>query len=275
MKKNYEKINRLTICGLLATLVLSLVACGPSSSSDFSESSSPAPELVVFAAASTTNAMQDIAQLYYEKSGVKLVSSFASSSTLAKQIESGAPAAVFISANPKWMDYLEASDDVAAGTRQDLLGNRIVFIAPVESAIDELVVSPQLELASLLGEGGRLAMGDPAHVPAGIYGQQALTALDLWTSISDRVAPMKDVRAALAIVERGETPLGVVYATDAAMSDRVKVVGVFPAESHPPIIYPVAQIGETANTQARAFLEFLQTAEAQAVFERYGFAVVR
>jgi molybdate transport system substrate-binding protein len=275
MNMNYKTMKSLLCHGSLVVWLLFLSACGPSVSSSVDEGDGPEVELLVFAAASTTNAVQDIAQLYYKMSGVKIVSSFASSSTLAKQIESGAPADVFISANPKWMDYLEASGDVLAGTRGDLLGNRIVCIAPAESELGELVVDANLDLSGLLGSSGRLAMGDPKHVPAGIYGQQALMALNLWGSVAERVAPMKDVRAALAIVERGETPLGIVYATDAAMSSRVKVVGVFPASSHPAIIYPVAQVGAATSEPAQAFLEFLKTPSAQAVFEGYGFSVVK
>lgn len=227
-------------------------------------------DVVVFAAASTTNAMREIAAEYTAATGIKVVTSFASSSTLAKQIEQGAPADVYISANPKWMRYLEATGRVQTHTRADLLGNRIVLIAPLSSALEPVALDGKLDFSGMLGVDGRLAMGDPAHVPAGIYGKQALEALGLWSEVSNCVAPMSDVRAALAVVERGETPLGVVYATDAALSQRVKVVAVFPADSHPAIVYPVAAVSENLSA-AEALIEFLKSDRAQAIFTKYGF----
>ncbi len=226
--------------------------------------------LTVFAAASTTNAVTDIAKLYEASHPVKIRLSFASSSTLAKQIEKGAPADVYLSANPKWMNYLEERDAIVKDSRKDLLGNRLVLIAPADSAIGELTVDSHLDLSGLLGE-GRLSMGDPDHVPAGMYGKKALTHLGLWEGIQDKIARAKDVRAALVLVERGECPLGEVYATDAAISSKVRVAGLFPESSHPSIVYPAALITDTKVSQS--FLAFLQSDEAAQIFKKYGFSI--
>lgn len=232
------------------------------------------PETVtVFAAASTTNAVTEIGRLFEKGKTGKFRSSFASSSTLAKQIEQGAPADVYISADIKWMDYLETKKMIAPGTRFNLLSNRIVLIAPKDSSINHIDIRPGLDLVKLLGD-GRLSMGDPDHVPAGIYGMKAFEKLGIWSSIENRVARTRDVRAALALVERGETPLGQVYATDAAISDKVKVVGIFPQDSHPPIVYPVAIVAGRKSEAAEQFIEFLKGPEAKAIFEKYGFTVL-
>lgn len=232
-----------------------------------------AADVTVFAAASTTNAVTDICALYMAgHAGDKVVTSFASSSTLAKQIDNGAPADIYLSANTKWMDYLAEHKMIEPASRSDLLGNRIVLIAPAQSLTANVDVKPGFPLADLLAD-GRLSMGDPEHVPAGIYGKQALVQLNVWDSVQSKVAAMKDVRAALAMVERGEVPLGLVYATDAAISTKVRVVGVFPEESHPPIVYPVAIVAGHSNPTAEAFLQFLKSPDARAVFEKYGFAV--
>lgn len=230
-----------------------------------------AKKVTVFAAASTTNALTDIAKLFTEKGMGDFTPSFASSSTLAKQIVQGAPADIFLSANPKWMDYLEKEGMIEPGTRADLLGNRIVLIAPAASDIT-VEIKAGLDLASILGD-EKLAMGDPDHVPAGIYGKQAMESLGMWEAVSPKVARAKDVRAALALVERGEAPLGVVYATDAAISDKVRVVAAFPGSAHPPITYPVALVKEKATPTAKAFLEFLRSPEAKVIFEKYGFSL--
>ncbi len=229
-----------------------------------------AEKVTVFAAASTTNAITDIAGLFEAQGFGRATLSFASSSTLAKQIEKGAPAEVYLSANLKWMDYLADKGAIVSSSRFDLLSNRIVLIAPAMSALDKVLVNADLNLTGLLGE-GRLAMGDPDHVPAGMYGKKALEKLGLWNKAKDKAARAKDVRAALVLVERGEAPLGQVYATDAAISKKVKIVGVFPEESHPPIVYPVALVRETKAAQR--FLDFLRTPAARDVFRKYGFGV--
>lgn len=236
----------------------------------------PAPGIAqevvtVFAAASTTNALGEAAKLYESQGQGKVVCSFASSSTLAKQIEQAAPANVFLSADEKWMDYLDERHLVEPGTRKDLLGNRLALIAPADSQA-QAVVGPGLDLARLLA-GSRLAVGDPSHVPAGTYAKVALTKLGLWDQVADKLAPAADVRAALALVERGEAPLGVVYSTDAAISPKVRVVGLFPADSHPPIVYPLALVAGKATPAARAFVAFLRGAQAKAIFAKYGFAI--
>lgn len=228
--------------------------------------------VTVFAAASTTNAVTEIGNLFENRKMGKFRSSFASSSTVAKQIEQGAPADIYISANIKWMDYLETKKMIEPGTRFDLLSNRIVLIAPKDSSINHIDIRPGFDLVKLLGD-GRFSMGDPDHVPAGIYGMKALEKLGVWPSIEKRVARAKDVRAALALVERGETPLGQVYATDAAILDKVKVVGIFPLESHPPIVYPVAVVAGRKSKLSGLFIDFLKGPEARAVFEKYGFTV--
>jgi molybdate transport system substrate-binding protein len=228
--------------------------------------------ITVFAAASTTNAVTEIGRLFADEKPLRFVPSFASSSTLAKQIEQGAPVDVYISANKRWMDYLEEKELVLLATRFDLLSNRIVLIAPRDSKIDRIHVHPGFELAKWL-QGGWLAMGDPDHVPAGMYAQQALARLGVWQVVEGRVARAKDVRAALVLVERGEAALGIVYATDAAITEKVKIVGVFPQESHPPIVYPVAIVTGAQTPIVEGFMDFLRTTEAKMVFEKHGFEV--
>lgn len=233
--------------------------------------SASAAETSLFAAASTTNAMTDIIAAFTEETGHMVTPSFASSSTLAKQIEQGAPAEVYVSANPKWMDFLADAGLLVEGSRADLLGNALVLIAPKESPLDALTVDDSLDLAALL-DGGRLSVGDPEHVPAGMYAKDALTSLGLWTTAEPALARANDVRAALALVERGEAPLGIVYSTDAAISDGVKIVGTFPASSHAPITYPVALVEDTPA--ARALLSYLGSETAAKIFARYGFRMV-
>ncbi|MDL2275522.1 molybdate ABC transporter substrate-binding protein [Desulfosarcina sp. OttesenSCG-928-G10] len=240
----------------------------------FSAGSAAAAEVTIFAAASTTTAITEIGDLYAAKNLGTVKSSFASSSTLAKQIESGAPADVFLSANIEWMDFLADKKAIDPSTRQDLLGNRLVLIAPADSSVKTVEIKPGFDLVGLLGKDGRLATGNPEHVPAGMYGKTALSALGTWNSVKDRIAPMKDVRAALVLVERAEAPLGIVYATDAAISDKVRVVGTFPENTHPPIVYPVAAVAGKNTEAANAFITFLASPEAKAIFARYGFHVI-
>jgi molybdate transport system substrate-binding protein len=230
-------------------------------------------EALVFAAASTTNALTQIGELYETQEKGKVKISFASSSTLAKQIASGAPADVYLSANQKWMNFLEEKATIEKTTRFDILGNRIVLIVPKDSSIQSVDINPELDVQTLLGKNGRLSIGDPGHVPAGMYGKKALEKLGLWPKVDGRLAPMKDVRAALVLVERGEAPLGLVYATDAAISQKVRVVGTFPLESHPPIVYPVAAVTGGNSEAAAAFMDFLKSAGAREIFEKFGFEV--
>jgi molybdate transport system substrate-binding protein len=230
-------------------------------------------DVTVFAAASTTNALTEIARLYEAGGKGKVTLSFASSSTLAKQIENGAPADVFLSANAEWMNYLEEKKLLAPESRLDLLGNSIVFIVPAASGVQTLDVTPQLDVAALLGKDGLLAVGDPAHVPVGAYAKAALEHLHLWSQVEKRIAAAKDVRAGMALVERGESPLGIVYASDAVISDKVRVVGVFPAASHPNIDYPVAAVATSQSDAARGFIAFMRAPEAKKIWAGYGFAV--
>jgi molybdate transport system substrate-binding protein len=228
-------------------------------------------EVMVFAAASTANAIQDVISLYGARGADRVVASFAASSALARQIENGAPADIYISANPRWMDHLDGAGLIEAASRRDLLGNRLVLIAPADSPVNvDLSAKPALDF--LLGD-GRLALADPAYVPAGQYARAALEALGLWPAVAGAVAPMNNVRAALVLVERGEAPLGVVYATDAAITEGVRVAGVFPESSHPPITYPVAIVAGRETVAVRAFHDFLFADAARAVFAAHGFVV--
>jgi molybdate transport system substrate-binding protein len=261
MRRKLDHILRITS----VLLVLSGVTAGCATAAE-------QETVTVFSAGSTINAVTDIAGLFMQQKQGRVVTSFAASSTLAKQIENGAPAEVYISANAKWMDYLEEKKIIDAATRFDLLSNRIVLVAPAGSKVIHVDIKTGFALADLLGD-DRLAMGDPDHVPAGIYGRKALETLGIWDSVAGKVARSKDVRAALALVERGETPLGVVYTTDAAISKNVSVVGTFPETCHPPIVYPAALVGSRHSQVARRFIEFLKTPDAKAVFKRYGFSV--
>lgn len=226
--------------------------------------------LLIFAAASTTNLVSELGQIFSKRSGIAVTNSFAASSTLAKQISQGAPAQVYISANEKWMDYLQGQGLLAKGTRVNLLRNQLVLIAPLDSSLSRVKIAPGLDLAALLA-GGWLAMGNPDHVPAGIYGKQALTSLGAWRSIKGMVAASATVRGALALVELGEAPLGVVYSTDAKISRKVKVVGVFPPKTHTPIVYPAAVVAGNDTPRARRYLAFLGSDRAREVFRKYGF----
>ncbi len=228
------------------------------------------PPLTVFAAASLTNALQDVGVLWTAAGHGKVVFSFASSSTLAQQIEHGAPAALFFSADEKWMDDLAAHGGLADGTRRDLVGNSLVLVEP-KASMKPIALAPGTKLDTVLGLSGRLAVGDPAHVPAGIYAQQALQKLGLWQSVQTRLAPADSVRSALRLVELGEAPAGIVYATDVGVSPKLAIAGTFPAASHDPIRYPAAIVKAGDSKQARDFLAFLQTQPARDVFEHYGF----
>ena len=231
-----------------------------------------ADSVVVFAAASLTTAMAEIETGFEAATGHDLVVSLAGSSALARQIQQGAPADIFISASPDWMDRLDADGLLAAGSRFDLLGNALVLVASGTEAAP-VEIGPGLDLAGLIG-GGRLAMALVDAVPAGIYGKAALDRLGLWDGIAGQVAQADNARAALAFVATGEAPFGIVYATDAAASDRVTVVGSFPADTRPPIVYPVAALANRDAVAAAAFLDYLRGAAARAAFARQGFTVL-
>ena len=224
-------------------------------------------KLTVFAAASLTNALGEISSQYEKEKLVKVVQSYAASSTLAKQIENGAPADVFVSADTKWMDYLQDKQRIDPATRSNLLGNKLVLIAPKGKAI-KVEFMPAFDFAKAFD--GRLCTGDVESVPVGIYAKQALTNLNWWNNVKMRIVGAQDVRAALAFVERGECALGIVYETDAKITNKVEIVGTFPAESHSPVIYPVALVAGAKNAD-KAYLEYLKSTPASAVFRKYGF----
>ena len=229
-----------------------------------------ADKITVFAAASLTNAMQDIATQYQKEKGVQVVSSFASSSTLARQIEQGAPADLFISADQQWMDYSISKQQMVENTRYTLLGNELVLVAAKDSKMANVEINDQTPWAKLLGD-SRLAVGDPDHVPAGIYAKEALQKLGAWSTLEPKLARASDVRGALALVEREEAPLGIVYGSDAIASKKVKVVGTFPASSHKPVEYPMAIVKDHEKPEVRAFYNYLKTPAASAIFKHYGF----
>jgi len=244
-----------------AVLVAALGVAGPTAAQ--------AQNLTIFAAASLKNALDEIDARYQKRSGEKTAISYAASSALAKQAESGAPADIFISADLDWMDYLEKRQLVRPGTRSNLLRNEIVLVAPADSKA-ALVIGPGFPLAAALGN-QRLAMADPDSVPAGKYGKAALEHLGVWPSISDKVARAENVRAALNFVSRGEAPFGVVYRTDAAADKKVRIIGAFPANSHPEIIYPVAQLTGGKSPSAERYLAFLKSPESSDIFRKHGF----
>lgn len=229
-----------------------------------------AEKITVFAAASLTNAMNEISEQYQKENKVEVVSSYASSSTLARQIEQGAPANLFISADQQWMNYAIDKHLKVENTRYTLLGNELVLIAPKDSKIEKVEINKQTDWKKLL-DGGRLAVGDPEHVPVGIYAKEALSYLGAWDTVNPLLARTNNVRSGMALVERDEAPLGIVYGSDAVASQKVKVVGIFPADSHKPVEYPMAIVKDQDNQATRDFYEYLKTPAASEVFKRYGF----
>ncbi|MDZ4736436.1 MAG: molybdate ABC transporter substrate-binding protein [Rhodospirillaceae bacterium] len=228
--------------------------------------------LTILAAASLTNAIEEIGAQYEAETGKTVRFSFAASSALAKQIEAGAPAQIFAAADQKWMDYLAERNLIEADTRVSPIGNSLVLIVPADSAAGDITINGSTDLGALLGVDGRLSVGDPDHVPAGIYAKEALESLGLWAAVEPRLAHAEDVRAALVLVERGEAPLGIVYATDAAISDKVRVIGSFPADSHTPITYPFAMIAGQNGEDAHAFFRYVTGPEGFETFRKYGFS---
>jgi molybdate transport system substrate-binding protein len=231
------------------------------------------PPITVFAAASLTNVLQDLGDAFSKETSIPVRFSFAASSALARQIENGAPADVFFSADLEWMDYLQTRHLIEADSRHDVLANRLVLIAPAASMV-KLTIQPHFALAAALGK-GRLATGDPDSVPAGRYARQALTALGVWNEVQDKIVRADSVRSALAFVDRGEAPLGIVYETDALIDKNVRVVDVFPADSHLPIVYPIALTGAGKSAEhkfgAAKFVAFVRGPAGDAAFKAYGF----
>lgn len=233
--------------------------------------SAAAQDLVVFAAASLQNAFQEVGRVYQQKTSRTVKFSFAASSALARQIEQGAPAAVFASADEQWMDYLQQRNLVVKETRKSLLGNRLVLVVPAASTA-KIDIKPNFDFQGLLGADGRWVTGDPSNVPVGRYAQQALTWLGVWDFAQTRLVRSENVRVALSFVERGEVVAGVVYETDAAVSQKVRVAGVFPEDSHAPVIYPVAAVAKNNTPSARDFLQFLEGTEAREIYKKLGFS---
>lgn len=252
--------------GLLFGIAVLVVGCLSGQGVLAAETAKP---VTLFAAASTTDAVNEIAEAYAAKTGGSIRPVVAASSTLTRQIAQSAPADLFLSANVAWMDHLADEQMLVADSRIALLSNRLVLVAPVGSGL-RLRLAPGLGLRNLLGD-GRLAIGDPDHVPAGIYARQALQALGLWDQVADRLAQASNVRAALALVERGEVVAGIVYETDAAISQRVKIVDGFPAAAMPRITYPLAIIAGHDNPTTRRAYDFLKSDEAAAIFRKHGF----
>jgi molybdate transport system substrate-binding protein len=250
---------------LLGSLLSFLLGTVPLRAAD-----SGSQPLLVFAASSLTDVMDEIGKAYTHETGQPVKMSYASSSALAKQIEAGARADVFFSADTDWMDYVQDRNLIDKSTRKDLLGNRLVLVAPAKSTV-QLKIGPNFPLAAALGD-RRLSTGDPDSVPAGKYARTALTSLGVWNDVADRLIRAENVRAALTFVSRGESPLGIVYETDALVDKGVRIVDTFPASSHLPIVYPVAATAH-AKPAARRFVTFLQGDTAATSFKKFGFSV--
>ena len=254
----------LCVARLIAAAALVAVALPPT------KASAQDASLTVFAAASMRNALDDTNVAFTKATGIKVLASYAASSELVKRIEQGAPADVFISADLKWMDYAADHKLIKPDTRVNLLGNVLVLIAARSSNLDMVDLGKGFDIAKLVGD-GRIAVADVRAVPAGLYAKAALESLGAWAAAEPKLAMAEDVRAALAFVARRRTSVGIVYETDAKIERFVKVIGIFPEDSHEPIIYPVAATAETTNPAVTRYLNFLRSSSAKAIFEHYGF----
>lgn len=263
-------VGKRSVLRALAGVLLGAVLSGLVAGQPATAQSRP---VVVFAAASLKTALDDIAAQWARQTGRQTRISYAASSALARQIEGGAPADLYMSADLDWMDYVAERRLIKPDSRGNLLGNRIVLIAPAASKV-ETKIGPGFPLRALLGD-GRLAMANVEAVPAGKYGKASLQALGVWATVQDRMAQAENVRAALRLVSRGEAPLGIVYQTDAAADAGVRIVGAFPDGSHPPIVYPVALLAASTNPDAALFLDYLGSAAARPLFEKQGFTVLK
>jgi molybdate transport system substrate-binding protein len=259
-----NRLRRHIWLGIAAALIVAPIAGGAREAAR--------PPVTVFAAASLKNALDEAGVAFTASGGPPVRFSYAASSAIARQIEQGAPADVFVSADSDWMDYLQKRELIVAASRRDLLTNHLALIAPAASPV-RLKIARGMPIAAALG-GGRLAIAGP-EVPAGRYGRASLTSLGVFDAVKDKLAPAENVRAALAFVAQGATPLGVVYDTDARVESKVRIVGLFPDASHPPIVYPAALVAASHNPQAAAFLRFLESPQARATFRKYGFTVLR
>lgn len=227
-------------------------------------------KVTVFAAASLTNALNDIVTQYQKDHNTKIIAAYASSSTLARQIEQGAPADIFISADQQWMDYVQQKQLMVNASRHTLLGNNLVLIAPINSTLKPIRISQKTDWRTL-ANGERIAVGDPDHVPVGIYAKQALVALGAWKTVDTMLARTNNVRSGMALVELNEAPLGIVYGSDVGVSKKVKVVGIFPENSYNSIEYPMAIVKNHQTNQVNDFFAYLKTPAAPAIFKHYGF----
>jgi molybdate transport system substrate-binding protein len=254
---------RFSIPRFLQILCAGLLLCTPV------HAQTQAKGLTVYAASSLTNVMQDLGTAFMNDTGIPVKFSFAASSTLARQIESGAPAGAFFSADEHWMDWLEERKLILSTTRRDIATTRLVLVAPADSKLT-LKIAPGFNLVAALGRRGHLITGDPSSVPVGRYAKTALTTLGVWNQVAGKVVGTENVRAALAFVARSEAPLGIVYETDARIDAKVRIVDVFPADSHPRISYPAA-VTQAGNRQALAFVEFCRSTAAQQLLRKYGF----
>ena len=258
-----RKLARATWVALLATFACVAGASPPDK---------PAP-LTVFAAASLKESLDEAATAYERGGGAPVRVSYAASSALARQIEQGAPADVFVSADQAWMDALQEQKLIDPASRRNLLGNTLVLVAPKDSKV-QVALKPGLDLAALLGADGRLALALTNSVPAGKYAKQSLVKLGAWEGVKSRTAEAENVRAALLLVARGEAPLGIVYGSDAFAEPKVRVVATFPADAHAAIVYPIARVAASTHPQAKAFVQWLQTPAARAIFARHGFRLL-
>jgi len=249
-----------------------LALCGIPASAGAEAGAAPPSTVTVFAAASRTEGRKDNGRQFTAESATRVEFSFAATSMLARQVESGAHADVIFSADQEWMDYLDQRGLIQRSSRHNVLGNRLALVAGADSAI-QLQIGPRFPLLAAL-HGGRLAVADPDSVPAGRYARSALASLGVWNEVADHLVRAENVRGALAFVARGEVPLGIVYVTDALIDHHVRVVGLFPEDSHPPITYPVA-LTSSAREPARAFVTYLDGPVGQAAFKKFGFAVLR
>ena len=263
-------MNKYLIKKIFLVFMISLFAINPFSA----KADAKQKDLVIFAAASLKDALDEVSLNFLADEKISANTSYAASSALAKQIEQDAPADVFISANVKWVDYLDEKNLLKEKTRFNLLGNNIVLIANITSDLKKVDINEGFSLLELLN-GGRLAMAETSSVPAGIYGKQALENLKIWDNVKNNLAQADSVRSALMLVSRGEAPLGIVYATDAASDKNVKVVGVFPDNSYEPVIYPAAIMANSTNKNAEKFLNYLKKSSTKKIFEKHGFNVLK
>lgn len=254
-----QRRGRLTTAAVAIALTLAWLPAEPARGAD----------LTIFAAVSLKEALDEQVGRFAAETGGKIAISYGGSNALAKQIEAGAPADIFLSADTDWIDYLDRHHLLRPGTRTDLLRNRLVLVEPAD-ARTALSIGPRFALGPALGS-GRLAMANPDSVPAGRYGKAALTALGVWASVESRIARTDNVRAALMLVARGEAPFGIVYATDAVAEPKVRIVDTFPERTHAPIVYPVAIVASSASAGAQRFIDDLSSPAARAIWMRHGF----